>query len=280
MALVPFPTHAQRRPDDDPDWDDGQLEDSTEAGKMSFLDHLDELRKRIIWAVGAVGAGFLVACFFIQPIFDFIMKPLQAQLPPGQTLVYTEPTEAFVLYIKMAAIAGVMLASPVVMTQVWLFIAPGLYQHEKKFAVPFVVLSTFFFISGAAFSHYVVFPLTWQFFVSFSSDTVTFMPRIEPTFSMYLKMLLGMGLVFQMPTIVLFMARMGVLTARFLVKNFKYAVLIIFIVAAVVTPGQDPTSQIAMAGPMLVLYGISIILAWLFGKKKRTKDDTEAPASE
>jgi sec-independent protein translocase protein TatC len=280
MALVPFPSQAQRRSEDDPDWDDGQLEETTEAGKMSFLDHLDELRKRIIWSVVAVLAGFLIACFFIQPIFDFIMKPLQAQLPPGGKMVYTEPSEAFVLYIKMAAIAGVMLASPVIMSQVWLFIAPGLYQHEKKFAVPFVVLSTFFFIAGAAFSHYVVFPLTWQFFVGFASDTLTFLPRIEPTFSMYLKMLLGMGLVFQMPTIVLFMARMGVLTARFLVKNFNYAVLIIFIVAAVVTPGQDPTSQIAMAGPMLVLYGISIVLAWMFGKKKRTADGVDTPDSE
>jgi sec-independent protein translocase protein TatC len=279
MALVPFPSQAQRRSDDDPDWDDGPLEES-EAGKMSFLDHLDELRKRIIWSVVAVGLGFLIACFFIQPIFDFIMKPLQAQLPPGGKMVYTEPSEAFVLYLKMAAIAGVMLASPVVMTQVWLFIAPGLYQHEKKFAVPFVVLSTFFFLSGAAFSHYVVFPLTWQFFVGFASDTLTFLPRIEPTFSMYLKMLLGMGLVFQMPTVVLFMARMGVLTSRFLVKNFKYAVLIIFVVAAVVTPGQDPTSQIAMAGPMLVLYGISIVLAWMFGKKKRTIAAGDSPAAE
>lgn len=278
MALVPFPTQAQRRPERDPDWDERDSEEP-DAGRMSFLDHLDELRKRIIWAVAAIGIGFLIACLFIQPIFDFIMKPLQAQLPAGGTLIYTEPSEAFLLYIKIAAIAGLLLASPAVMTQVWLFIAPGLYQHEKKFAIPFVVLSSVFFLSGAAFSHYVVFPMTWHFFVGFSSDTVTFMPRIEPTFSMYLKLLIGMGLVFQMPTVVLFMARMGVLSARFLVTNFKYAVLLIFIVAAVVTPGQDPMSQIAMAGPMIVLYGISIVLAWLFGSKKaRARADASTDA--
>src|SRR5207245_474708 len=116
------------------------------------------LRKRIIWALVAVGAGFLIAFTFIQPIFDFIMKPLKAALPHGSMLVYTEPTEAFVLYIKIAAIAGLLLASPVVMAQVWLFVAPGLYLREKKMAVPFVILTSVCFISGAAFSHYVVFP--------------------------------------------------------------------------------------------------------------------------
>jgi len=272
MALVPFPNQAQRRPDDtDPDWDKDPNEDS-DAGKMSFLDHLDELRRRIIWAVVALAGGFLICCFFIQPIFDFIMKPLQAMLPPGGTLIYTEPGEAFILYIKMAAIGGLLLASPAVMTQVWLFVAPGLYQHEKKLAIPFVVLSTVFFIAGAAFSHYVVFPMTWQFFIGFGTDYLKFTPRIEPAFSMYLKLMLGMGLVFQMPTIVLFLARMGVVTARFLFRNIKYAILIIFVLAAIITPGGDPMSQTALAAPMIGLYFLSIGLAWLFGKKKRQTD--------
>jgi sec-independent protein translocase protein TatC len=271
MALVPFPNQApERLPQDDLelDHDEADLELSDAGGKMSFLEHLDELRKRIIRAVIAVGLGFLIACFFIQQLFDFIMKPLQGMLPPGGTLVYTDPTEAFVLYIKIAAIAGLLIASPAVMTQVWLFIAPGLYANEKKLAIPFVLMSTFFFLAGAAFSHYVVFPLTWQFFVSFTTDTLTFMPRIEPTFSLYMKMVLAFGLVFQMPTVVLFLARMGVVTARFLWRNIKYAVLIIFIVAAVVTPSADMVTQIAMAGPMILLYLLSIGLAWMFGKKQ------------
>ncbi len=235
---------------------------------MSFLEHLDELRKRIIRAVIAVFVGFLIACFFIQQLFDFIMKPLQLLLPPGGSLIFTDPTEAFVLYIKIAAIAGLLIASPAVMTQVWMFIAPGLYTHEKKMAIPFVLMSSVFFIAGAAFSHYIVFPMTWRFFVSFTTDYLTFMPRIEPAFSLYMKMLLAFGLVFQMPTVVLFLARMGVVTAGFLWRNIKYAVLIIFIVAAVVTPSADMITQTAMAGPMILLYLLSIFLAWAFGKKK------------
>ncbi|MEO8070355.1 MAG: twin-arginine translocase subunit TatC [Acidobacteriota bacterium] len=271
MALVPFPNKtAIQSSDDDLDPDDDPLDDH--AGKMSFLDHLDELRKRIIWAVVSIGAGFLVSCLFIQRMFDFIMKPLQAQLPLGGHLVYTEPSEAFTLYIKIAVIGGIILASPAVMAQVWLFIAPGLYSHEKKLAIPFVVMSSFFFVTGAAFSHYVVFPMTWKFFVSFTTDYMTFMPRIEPAFALYMKLLLSFGLVFQMPTVVLFLARMGMITARFMMKNFKYAVLIIFIAAAVLTPDGSPVTQTAMAGPMVLLYLISVALAWLFGKKRRVEE--------
>jgi sec-independent protein translocase protein TatC len=279
MALVPFPNQAppERLPDDDLDLDrereDSTLEELEAGGKMSFLEHLDELRKRIIWSVVGVFGGFLIACFFIQQLFDFIMKPLSAQLPPGASLVYTDPTEAFVLYIKIAAISGLLIASPVVMSQVWLFIAPGLYSHEKKLAIPFVVMSSVFFVGGAAFSHYIVFPLTWQFFVSFTTDYLTFMPRIEPAFGLYMKMALAFGLVFQMPTVVLFLARMGVVTAGFLLRHIKYAVLIIFIVAAVITPSGDMFTQTAMAGPMVLLYLLSILLAWIFGKKKRVESE-------
>lgn len=274
MALVPFLNKAPATAagdDLDPDREDGQ-DDTDAAGRMSFLDHLDELRRRIVYAVIAIGVGFLIAFLFIDEIFNFIMLPLQRMLPAGGTLIYTDPTEAFVLYIKIALIAGLLLASPAVMLQVWLFVAPGLYSNEKKWAIPFVVMSSFFFVLGAAFSHYVVFPLTWNFFVSFTTDILTFMPRIEPVFSIYLRLLLAFGVVFQMPTLVLFLARMGMVSARFLVKNFKYAVLIMVVIAAVVTPDGGGVSLVAMAGPMILLYGLSIILAWLFGKKK-TADD-------
>lgn len=273
MALVPFPSQApEPAPDDDvdPDRDSSgqELDDYEGGGKMSFLEHLDELRKRIIHAVIAVFIGFLIACFFIEPVFAFIMRPLQQALPDGGKLVFTEPTEAFVLYIKVAAIAGLILASPAVMAQVWMFIAPGLYANEKKLAIPFVLLSSIGFVGGAAFSHYIVFPMAWVFFASFTNDYMTFMPRIEPAFGLYMKLLLVFGLIFQMPTVVLFMARMGVITARFMIKNIKYAVLIIFIASAILTPTGDAFVQTAMAGPMIGLYLISIGLAWLFGKKK------------
>jgi len=154
-----------------------------------------------------------------------------------------------------------------------LFVAPGLYANEKKLAIPFVLMSSFFFVAGAAFSHYVVFPLTWKFFQSFSSDVLTFMPRIAPAFGLYVKLMLTFGLIFQMPTLVLFLAKMGVITAKFLIKNMKYAILIMFIVGAVLSPGTDPVGQALMAGPMFLLYLISIGLAWIFGKKKRTVEE-------
>jgi sec-independent protein translocase protein TatC len=273
MALVPFPGQASKPvPDDDldPDREDElESEDEEAGGKMSFLEHLDELRRRIIYAVISLAVGFIICCFFISQIFDFIMRPMQQLLPPGGTLVYTDPTEAFILYIKIAAIAGLLVASPAIFTQVWLFVAPGLYSHEKKWAIPFVLMSTFFFVLGAGFAHYVVFPLTWRFFVGFTTDILTFMPRIETSFSLYLRLVLAFGIVFQMPTLVLFLARMGVLTARFMVKNFKYAVLGMVVISAVITPDGGGVSLVAMTGPLLLLYVFSIGLAWLFGKRKQ-----------
>jgi sec-independent protein translocase protein TatC len=271
VPLVPFPNKSPARvPDDDLDPDRAAVQDDDDdgAGKMSFLDHLDELRRRIIYAVSSLAVGFLVAFVFIDEIFNFIMRPLQQMLPPGGTLVYTDPTEAFLLYIKIALIAGLILASPAIMLQLWLFIAPGLYAHEKKWAIPFVLMSTFFFVAGAAFSHYVVFPLTWSFFVSFTTDILTFMPRIESAFSLYLRLLLAFGVVFEMPTVVLFLARMGVVSARFLIRNVKYAILIMVIASAVITPDGGGVSLVAMTGPMILLYGLSIGLAWLFEKKR------------
>lgn len=275
MALVPFPSKgaksvSERDPDDD--WDDDDAAEES-GGKMSFLDHLDELRRRLFWALGMLVIGFLVAVAFYQQLFDFVMDPMQAMLPAGQKMIYTEPTEALMLYVKIAVIAGLLVASPGVMAQVWLFVAPGLYSHEKKLAVPFVVLSSAFFIGGAAFAHYVVFPLTFRFFASFSSDEITFMPRIEPAFALYMKLVLIFGLVFQMPTVVLLLARLGLITAGFLWRNFKYAVLIIFIIGAALSPGTDPVGQVVMAGPMILLYFLSIAFAWLFGKKRQPAED-------
>jgi sec-independent protein translocase protein TatC len=155
-----------------------------------------------------------------------------------------------------------------VFTQVWLFIAPGLYAHEKKLAIPFVAMSTVLFVLGAAFSHYIVFPITWRFFVSFTSDILTFMPRIEPAFSIYLRLILALGITFQLPTLVLFLARMGVVTPRFMIRNFKYAVLVIIIAAAVLSPDGGGVGLIAMAAPVVLLYILSIALAWIFGKKR------------
>ena len=273
MALVPFQhqTPATAPGDDvDPDREDVQ-DEADAAGKMSFLDHLDELRQRIVYGVLSVLVGFVIAFLFIDRIFDFIMRPLQQLLPPGGTLIFTDPAEAFILYIKIALIAGLILASPAVMTQVWLFIAPGLYLTEKKWAIPFILMSSFFFVAGAAFSHYVVFPLTWRFFASFTTDILTFMPRVQPAFSIYMRLLIAFGVVFQMPTIVLFLARMGMLTAGFMIRNFKYAVLMIVVISAVVTPDGGGVSLVAMTIPLILLYVFSIGLAWMCGRKRNAE---------
>jgi sec-independent protein translocase protein TatC len=200
------------------------------------------------------------------------MVPLNALLPPGSTFITYEMTEGFMLYMKIAALTGLLLASPIVILQFWMFIAPGLYSHEKRFAIPFVFLGTFFFILGAAFSHYFVFPFAFGFFANFlgANSYVKFMPSIGPLFAAYVKMLLALGMVFQLPTVVFFLARMGMVTARWLVRQTKYAILIIFVVAAVITPGPDVVSQTLVAAPMILLYGISIVIAWLFAKKKST----------
>jgi sec-independent protein translocase protein TatC len=278
MALVPFPSKGSKPAldeDSEPDWDDHDAE-SDGGGKMSFLDHLDELRRRIIYSIVAVLVGFGIAFYFINDLFDFVMRPMTALLPAGQTLIYTDPGEQFFLQIKIGLIAGLIVASPVVFAQVWLFIAPGLYAHEKKLAIPFVVMSTFFFVAGAAFSHYLVFPIVWQFFASFTNDIITFMPRVEPAFALYLRLILALGLTFELPTIVLFLARMGMITPRFMIRNFKYAVMIIVIASAILSPDPGGVGMLAMGGPVIVLYIFSIGLAWVFGKKRKKEIAAEA----
>ncbi len=245
--------------------DDG----SEGGGKMSFLEHLDELRKRIIRALLSLCLGVAIAAFFIEDIYSFVMLPLRRMLRPGETMIYTYPTEAFMLYIRIAVIAGLFISAPLIFWQVWLFVAPALYAKERRYAIPFVVLSSIGVLSGAAFSHFVAFPLMWRFFGSFSNDLVSFMPRIEDSFSLYMRMLLGMAAVFQMPAMVFFLARMGMVTARWMIRQFKYAVLVIFIVAAIITPSADMASQMIVAFPMIGLYLISIAIAWVFGPKKK-----------
>ena len=268
MPVVPFPDPQSSKDSSARDVSDSWFDDESEGGKMSFLEHLDELRKRIIRALLSLSVGVAIAVYFLEDILNFVMRPLSATLPPGASFIFTYPTEAFMLRIRIALIAGLFIATPLVFWQVWQFVAPALYAKERRYAIPFVVLSSIGFVGGAAFSHYVAFPLMWKFFASFSDDMIVFMPRIEDTFSMYMRMLLGMAAVFQMPAMVFFLARMGVVTARWMIRQFKYAVLVIVVIAAIITPSSDVASQLIVAGPMVVLYGLSILIAWMFGKKK------------
>jgi sec-independent protein translocase protein TatC len=277
VALVPFPS--QNRDEDERDlpakpggFSPFDQDDEPAEGRMTFLEHLDELRKRIVHAVGGLLVGFVVSFAFINRIQEFIYARLTQYIPGGK-LVFTEPGEAFFLLIKMAALTGVLVASPYIMLQVWLFIAPGLYAKEKKLAVPFVISSSALFVAGAAFSHYVVFPFAWTFFASFSNSYIEFLPRIDPVFGMYVKLMLALGLTFQLPVLMFVLARLGIVTAGWLAKNFKYAVLLIFIFAAVVTPDASPVTQLFVGGPMVILYLVGIAVAWLFGKSKNSDQD-------
>lgn len=272
MALVPFPS--QNRNDEDPPQKAGfspfgEDDEPVGEGRMTFLEHLDELRKRITHAVGGLLVGFILSFVVIDRVQAFIYARLTADIPGGK-LIFTEPGEAFFLWMKMAALCGVLIASPYIMLQVWFFIAPGLYAKEKKLAVPFVLSSSALFIAGAAFSHFVVFPIAWKFFAGFSNEYMEFTPRIDPVFGMYVKLLLGIGLTFQLPVLMFVLARLGIVTAGFLMRNFKYAVLLIFIFAAVITPDASPVTQIMVGGPMIVLYLFGVAVAWFFGKSKKS----------
>ncbi len=252
-----------RRPDDD--------DADGEGGKMSFLDHLDDLRKRIIYACAGIAAGMAIAFFFMERLVEFVLEPARRMLPPGSALIQGRPTEGIAVYMDIAFMAGLVLAAPVIMHQVWLFVAPALYANEKKFVIPFVALTAMGSVGGAAFNHYVLFPAMMGFFATFTFAGIRFEPRVEYVFELYVRSMVGMVLVFQIPTLAFFLAKVRVVTAGFLWRKLRYAILIIFIVAAVLTPSPDPWNMTIFAVPMLLLYLIGIAVAWL-AQPRRSND--------
>ncbi len=240
--------------------------------KLPFTDHLEELRRRLIICFIAVAVGFLAAYGFAEEIFQILMKPLIQVLPfenssQKPSLIFTGIAEGFLTYLKVALLAGLFLAAPVIFYELWKFVAPGLYRHEKRYVFPFVLLSTIFFVGGALFGYFVVFPVGFQFFIgTFTTEFIKPLPSIREYLSFSTKLLLAFGIVFELPLLIFFLSRIGVVDAAGLSRQRKYAILIIFIVAATITP-PDIISQLMMAGPLVVLYEIGIIVARLFGKK-------------
>jgi sec-independent protein translocase protein TatC len=237
-----------------------------ELPRMGFFQHLDELRKRLIVSIVAVFVGFLLCWYWAPPLFDFLARPIREVLPPGQNLAYTTLTEPFMMYFRVALLAGILISSPVVLWQIWLFISPALYRHEKRWVWPFVTFGAAFFLSGCAFSYYVAFPLVVRFLVEVGKPFQAVI-TINEYLSMATKLILALGLCFEMPILIFFLARLGIVSERWLLAKFKYAVLIIFIVAAVITPSADVATQCVFAVPMIVLYLLGILAAWLFRKR-------------
>jgi sec-independent protein translocase protein TatC len=261
MALVPFAQRNRRI-----------LGDNGLFGNISVLERLEDFRKRIVRALLAVAGGALIGFVVIDQIVAFVLAPTRRALPAGTRLIYTQPGEAFGLYIQIALIAGVVFAMPVVMYQLWRLIAPLVPPSARRFAIPFVGFTTVGFVAGAAFTHYIAFPYMMAFFASFNTPDLLFMPRLEDVFGLYTKMVLGMAVVFQMPTVVFFLAKMGLVTAGLLWRSFRYAFLLIFIVAAVITPTGDMVTQSIFAAPMVALYLLSIAIAWVFGRVRPVQD--------
>ena len=242
-----------------------------ELPRMTLLEHLDELRKRLLWSIVAIFVGFLLCWYWAQPIFRWMAVPITQFLPPGEKLAFTGLVDPFMLYMKVALLAGIFLASPVVLWQFWLFVSPALYRNERRIVVPFVFFTTVFFVAGGYFGYKIAFPMVVRFLLTVGQEfrqVVT----INEYFSMASKVILGLGLVFELPVLIMLLARFGIVTARFLLKYFRFAVLIIFIIAAVITPTPDIPTQCVFALPMIALYLLGILVAWLFGKKRPTEE--------
>ena len=238
---------------------------TTDEGKMSFLEHLGELRTRIVWSLIPTAVGLIVAFRFSDRILQFIRRPLDRA---NVQLVSLTPTEGFWTSMKISMVMGVILAMPVILWQVWAFIAPGLHKHERRFAGPFVIIGSVLFLLGAAFALLVVMPFGVEFLLNFTKEQgIQPMISVSSHVDLVIKFTLGFGLVFELPLVLTMLSRMGIVTPQFLSKNRKYAILVNFIIAAILTPTPDILNQSLMAGPLIVLYEVGILAARIFGKR-------------
>ena len=246
--------------------------------KMSFLDHLGELRQRLLWSLLAVLVFFIPAYAFSNEIFEFLMKPLIENLPEGSSLIFTRPAEGFTTYLKVSFFAAVILAIPFILYQAWQFVAPALYKEEKQIIIPFIFFGSLFFALGAAFCYYVASPPAFKFLLNeYSSDYVKAFPTIREALSFFMALIFGFGLVFEFPLIIFILARIGLVTSKWLRDKRKYAIVLSAIIAAILTPTTDAVSMMLMFVPIIIFYELGIIVAWMFGKKKKeenTEDDT------
>jgi sec-independent protein translocase protein TatC len=237
---------------------------------MSLMEHLDELRKRIVHSALYLAVGFILVWFFHDRLTGLVQAPLQHI---GKSLVFTHPMDALNFDLQVSLVGGAILASPFILFQVWLFIAPGLYQREKRFVVPFMLATVSLFIGGAMFGYFWVLPGALKILIVDFGKNYTPMVTIEEYTSFFLSIILGLGISFEMPVIIFFLAMFGIVSPRFLWKNFQYAILIVFVIAAIICPSPDPWTMCIYAVPMLTLYVIGIGVAWwVHPDRKRAKE--------
>ncbi len=236
-----------------------------QLGAMSFLEHLEELRKRIIWSIFWVGVGFCVCWWKAEWIYGYMKQPIDAALAAHKLptdLVYLNPTEPFNMYLKIGLLAGIFVASPMVLYQVWAFISPGLYRHEKRYVMPFMFSTVGLFLAGGFFAYKMVYPAALDFLIGYGAQFKPMITIGEYT-DLFLTIIIGMGIIFELPILVFFLALMGIVNAKWMWKNLRYSILVIFIIAAIITPTTDIMNMCIFAAPMVALYVFSIFIAWL-----------------
>ena len=245
-----------------------------DIARMPFMAHVAELRKRLMISAIAIGAGFGICYPFHERLLQFITDPLIKVLPQGQRLIYTSLPEAFFTYLKISFLAGLLLSLPVILYQIWLFIAPGLFKHERRYAFIFVLATTVLFLGGAVFGYRMVFPYGFKFFVGFESELIQPLPALKQYISFSMRLLLAFGLVFELPIVIAFLAKMGLVTDKLLRKNRKWAFLLMFVIGAMFTP-PDVITQLLMAMPLMILFEISIYIAMVITRRREAAAQAE-----
>ena len=250
-----------------------------EDEKLPLTSHLEELRKRLIVCLIAVGIGFSISYYFSEHIFSILSRPLTTLLPDGSSFIFTGITEAFVTYLKLAFFAGIFLASPVIIYEIWRFVAPGLYEKEKRNILPFVFLATVFFVGGTAFCYFIVLPAAFKFFIGYNTPSIKMLPSLGEYLSFSCVFLLSFGVVFELPVFIICLAKLGIITEKQLRSNRKLVIIGAFIVSAILTPTPDAINQSLMALPLIILYELSILAVKFLSVKRaaQIKNETEQP---
>jgi sec-independent protein translocase protein TatC len=242
-----------------------------DLGTMSFLEHLEELRRRIIWSLVFIAGGFMACWWKADLIFSYMQRPIMEALHRhqlDQKLVYLNPTEPFNIYLKIGLLAGLFVASPLVLYQLWMFISPGLYRHEQRYVMPFMFSTVGLFLAGGYFGYRIVYPAALDFLIGYGEQFKPMITIGEYT-DLFLTIIVGLGVIFELPILVFFLSLMGVVSAGWMWRNLRYSILVIFIIAAIVTPTTDILNMCIFAAPMIALYVLSIGIAWFVHPKQR-----------